>query len=271
MALAIDSGMQVPYLISINGTEEDLSALGHAALVADVEGFEDFHFRWKSAASAWQVQWRTRKRLNPNSLLPTTDYSVLTLEGTDWWTEWTDWQGADITGETVTPCTKATIAGTPGGYTDDAVTIPYDFTQYDLWQFAVRVRAVDTNARKCSNWGESDVLSAGFCPRFLDMSAEPIPGEGWRVSVDTNWHRGGNELNVYSYEWQDGQRLQSVRRGAARPFVGLGADFELTLPCAPSASADDVAMTIMDLSTQDCSTAATSYPAEFSLALWACR
>lgn len=145
----------------------------------------DLFLSFTSSHWTFQVQWRTRKRLSP-SKASANGYD----KGAVVWTDWTDWQGSDITQDymyfnkedtlnggsnTIVLNTKANFGGTFG-----------DYTEYDKWQVNVRIRAIDMGQGAISPWGEA-TLDVLFDPEpTWELIKQGLPTEAY---LKSDWQR----------------------------------------------------------------------------------
>ncbi len=172
--------------------------------VRDVETTSDpceIALCWVSSYNTFQAQYRVRKRYSPAHA-----QAVYGTTG-EQWTDYSDWQGATITGtETATAATKA-ASGWAMNDTSPFATA-YDFTTYDAIEWQARVRVYNASAGKCSEWCTS-TLYIGFRPT-VSCVAYWSSANCLTATVTTNWARGGTVRIVGGGNgWENGRGWKS--------------------------------------------------------------
>ena len=111
---------------------------------------------WYSPCVTFQAQWRRRRRYSPAKAL------AVSLTGADVWEEWGEWEGSDLSEDAavipLNPMVNYRVLDVP-------FEIPYDFSEYDRYEYQVRVRVIDEPSLLCSEWAY-ETLVASFEPEW---------------------------------------------------------------------------------------------------------
>lgn len=176
----VTSSLQIPSSISWDNDGKQLNRRGKYLLKAEIyESMTTLYLTWTSSCSTFQVQWRRRRRYSPAKAL------AVSSSGADVWEEWGEWEGSDLSGD-------AAIAATNDHGAiwalDEPFEIPYEFSEYDLWEYQVRVRVLDASSLACSEWAY-ETLRAAFMPQWEYGSATRNADGSVTLEVNHNMTR----------------------------------------------------------------------------------
>lgn len=140
---------------------------------------------WDSQYYTFQCQYRQCSRLSP---------AAQAIAGVaDPWGAWGAWQDPEsaVSGDIKSTTQKS---GLKSIWTGNPFSFAYDFSNYDMHKIQFRVRVFDEGSLTCSDWAYYDLLVV-YRP-IATATAEYLPDGGARISVTTNWTRGGGSFSV---------------------------------------------------------------------------
>lgn len=143
---------------------------------------------WTSQYKTFQCQWRIRSRKAPAVAILTDP------TGADVWTDWGEWQGANIDQD-------ATSAVTQCGSQvrlNQTFTWSYDISANDLHEYEFRVRVINTPDLKVSDWCYQ-TLKVRYSPTMTLTSCSEAK-DGAAVTVNTGWPRGMQSFRTLRYQ-----------------------------------------------------------------------
>lgn len=119
------------------------------------------YLTWQSTCYTFQAQWRRRRRYSPASA------AAISLSGATLWEDWGEWEGSNLSEDLAI---DVTIPYGQMRYLTAPFEVPYDFSEYDLWEYQVRVRVIDEPSLLCSEWSY-ETLKVAFLPQWSYGSA----------------------------------------------------------------------------------------------------
>ena len=148
-----------------------------------------FRFERRDGVSVFQIMWRVNKRYHPaNAVIQTID----TSGNNNLWTGWSDW----ITENGTKDDPGEEIADVNINYSEDIAVWQHKFehtyleatTEYDCYNYQIRVRVYNAKENKCSNWSISS-LSLLPVPSITGLSVTELSSTSWLVTAQTNYPR----------------------------------------------------------------------------------
>ena len=137
------------------------------------------YITWQSPHYTFQAQGRRRRRLSPAKSL------TVSPSGAIVWEPWGEWEGSDLSKDSSIRVTR------PSGnsiYLGNQFVVPYDFSEYDLYEYQVRVRVLDEPSLTCSEWAY-ETLRVAFRPQWEYGSAMRNPDGSVTLEVLHNMPR----------------------------------------------------------------------------------